>query len=153
MRITIDFMKLLTKGSLGNFTGGETEEEIIKFIGQPEIYTPERKSYPAFVIYGDLEFRLRKNKIETVVITLNNGTINMPDSIEIENFNGGNGLTIDFIKGLLSENGVSWTLDSVMSDQYQANYVSDKGVHFAFDLEESGVLTKIGIEYKLIANS
>lgn len=153
MNITIDFMKLLTTGIVGNFTGGETEEEIMNLIGEPEIYTPERKSYPAFIIYGDLEFRFRKNRIETVVIALNGETINIPDNIEVKNFPGRNSLTIDVIKGILVEFGMSWELDRVMSDHYQVNYITDTGVHCAFDLEESGILTKIGIEYKFKANS
>ncbi len=55
-------------------------------------------------------------------------------------------LKTDFIRKILVDKGVKWTLDSIMSDEYQENYISEKGVRFVFDLVESGVLSKIGIE-------
>ncbi|WP_289137704.1 hypothetical protein [uncultured Brevibacillus sp.] len=151
MKMTIDFLELLTTGVVGKFQGGESKEEIVNLIGEPEIYTPERKSYPSYIIYGDLEFRLRKNRVETIVITLHDETLKMPSSINMENFPKRNFLKFEFVKGLLTEKGVSWEPDVLMSDQYQVNYISEKGVHFAFDLEKSKVLSKIGIVYKSIS--
>jgi len=75
----------------------------------------------------------------------------MPSSINMENFPKRNLLKFEFVKGLLTEKGVSWEPDILMSDQYQVNYISEKGVHFAFDLEKSEVLSKIGIVYKSIS--
>ncbi|WP_289140977.1 hypothetical protein [uncultured Brevibacillus sp.] len=118
MKMTIDFLELLTTGVVGNFQGGESKEEVVNLIGEPEVYTPERKSYPTYIIYGDLEFRLRKNRVETIIITLNDETLNIPSSIKMRNFPERNLLKVDFIKGLLTENGVSWEQDSIMSDQF-----------------------------------
>jgi len=61
--MTIDFFELLTTGVVGNFQGGESKEEVVNLIGEPEIYTPERKSYPTYIIYGDLEFRFVKTEL------------------------------------------------------------------------------------------
>lgn len=98
------------------------------------------------MIYGCLEFRLRENKLETVVITFNEEELNLPNRMVIENIPERQMLKTDFIRKILVDKGVKWTLDSIMSDEYQENYISEKGVRFVFDLVESGVLSKIGIE-------
>ncbi|MBE5393918.1 hypothetical protein [Brevibacillus borstelensis] len=85
MKITIDFWELVTIGIERIFKGSESEEKIIELLGEPEIYTLERKSYPTFMIYGCLEFRLRENKLETVVITFNEEELNLPNRMVIEN--------------------------------------------------------------------
>ncbi|MED1747184.1 MULTISPECIES: hypothetical protein [Brevibacillus] len=146
MKITIDFWELVTIGIERIFKGSESEEKIIELLGEPEIYTLERKSYPTFMIYGCLEFRLRENKLETVVITFNEEELNLPNRMVIENIPERQMLKTDFIRKILVDKGVKWTLDSIMSDEYQENYISEKGVRFVFDLVESGVLSKIGIE-------
>ena len=49
----IDFLKFLLMGQVGPLNGFESCEQIIDYFGEPDVFTPERKSYPTFMIYGD----------------------------------------------------------------------------------------------------
>jgi hypothetical protein len=134
MQNKIDLKSFLIYGNFGSLKGLESREMILNFLGTTDIHTPSRKSYPEYLIYGDFEFRLRSNKLITIILDLSKEKIQFPDHIIIDNYHILNGCDFYYICDLLKENNVLWNKDSIMSDEVQDNYISENGVHFVFNL-------------------
>jgi hypothetical protein len=148
MQKRIDINSFLIIGNFGLFKGLESREMILNFFGPPDIYTPSRKSYPEYLIYGDIEFRLRSNKLITIILNLGKEKIQFSSHITFDNYHILNNCDFYYICDLLKENKVLWKKDSIMSDEAQENYISENGVHFVFDLLLDKKLSKVASAYK-----
>jgi hypothetical protein len=148
MQNQIDIKSFLINGNFGLLKGLESREMILSFFGTPDIHTPSRKSYPEYLIYGDIEFRLRSNKLITIILDLGKEKIQFPDHIIFDNYHILNDCDFYYISDLLKENKVLWKKDSIMSDEDQENYISENGVHFLFNLLLDKKLSKVASEYK-----
>lgn len=138
----INFKDFLTKGKFGLIEAGATSKNILDWLGEPQIFTPARKSYPTMIIYGDLEFRLRKDKLTVLTIVLNQEFPNFPNSIDLSTFLRKN--KIEEVMEILETNNIQWQLDKVMTFKPQTVYITDKKVHLVFI---DNMLVKLGAEY------
>lgn len=120
-------------------------ESVIKFLGEPEIFTPAYKSYPAMLVYGDLEFRFRNNDLEIITITFVQNSTQVPAPINPGELQLPAGRSFGSVKTLLDQKQVSWEKDEIMSDPDQDVYITKHHVHLAF---HKGILAKMGVVYR-----
>lgn len=140
----IDFEELVISGKLGPIGEGANQEMIIKHFGTPEIFTPARKSYPMMLVYGDLEFRLRNNRLKTISLWLLEDPPNLPDTLTLDHLPSKFSRTVNVIEEILKEHQVQWKKDLIMSDEEQLVYITEKNVHLVFC---GKILTKIVVGY------
>jgi hypothetical protein len=141
----IDFKEFLVSGNFGPISSGSSCDEILQKFGEPEILTPARKSYPTILVYGDLEFRLRQDRLSAIALSLENEILDLPITITFDQNLIDRERDFQSIKGLLELRGVSWKLDTIMSDDNQPVYTTEKSVHLAFS--DKG-LTRVVAEYQ-----
>lgn len=136
--------ELIVTGRLGRLTHGATIGEIVSFLGEPEIHTRARKSYPEMLVYGDLEFRLRGGRLYLIALNVNSQDARLPTELApfIQQSRGG--LTSTVITNLLDTHGVAYVTDPVMSSGAQTVLITSNGVHLSFD---EGVLRRIGVTF------
>jgi hypothetical protein len=120
----IDFEKFLLFGTFGSIGKGANQELIIQTFGEPDILTPARKSYPTMIVYGDVEFRLRKDNLTGIALSLEEEQPDLPKTMAFEHLPN----------KLLEINRVNWTKDDLMSfeDEDQLAYVTGAGVYLGF---------------------
>lgn len=140
----IDFEKLIVAGKIAQISKGYSHKWIIENFGEPDILTPAQKSYPMMLVYGDLEFRFRNDRLETATLTCEENIPQLPNRIIIKHFPSQSNRTAKAIEEILKKNQIGWKKDLIMSDEDQQVYITDKDVHLAFS---EGILTKIGVEY------
>jgi len=130
----------IVDGTCNTITVGDSMARLKSVFGEPEHLEPARKSYPTFAIYGPLEFRLEKDRINYIGLDLNSER--QPPASAHVLFEQKLDFQIADIAQLLRANSVEWLTDSIMSDDAQTVWITTNGVHLAFDAE--GRLGKIG---------
>lgn len=145
--MNVDFCEFIVTGKFGLLEMDCTEEDVFNILDEPDIFTRERKSYPSIAVYKDIEFRFRSKKIKTITLSIPDKEISLPRTIQMVGLLDKSQLHQERIKKLLFDKGVSWKLDEIMSDESQINYISTNNIHFVFDMENSGVLCKVGVDY------
>jgi hypothetical protein len=130
----IDFEKFLLFGTFGSIDKGANQELIIQTFGEPDILTPARKSYPTMIVYGDVEFRLRKDNLTGIALSLEEEQPDLPETMAFENLPNKQERSFQSIEKLLEINRVNWTKDDLMSfeDEDQLAYVTGAGVYLGF---------------------
>ena len=142
--MSIDFWKFLLLGSLGNIGRGATRADIEREFGPPSVFTPARKSYPTFMVYGDLEFHLRADQVTLATLTFTEGPPQLPEGITIDGFPPETERRFENIRKELLTRNIRWERDEIMSDEWQQVFRTERGVHLVFGAR---VLGKLGIEY------
>jgi hypothetical protein len=128
----INFEKFLISGTFGPIDSNSNYELILENFGEPDVITSTHESSLLMILYGDLEFRLREDRITMVSLLLKEEQPILPKSISLENLPIQEERNFKFVERLLKENRVTWEKDDFMSDEYQLIYITEKGVHFAF---------------------
>jgi hypothetical protein len=142
----IDFEKFLLFGSFGSIDRGANQELIIQTFGEPDILTPARKSYPTMIVYGDVEFRLRKDILTGIALSFEQEELDLPETMAFENLPNKQERSFQSIEKLLKLNRVNWTKDDLMSfeDEDQLAYVTEREVYLGFT---GGILVRIVTKY------
>ncbi len=140
----IELEKIIVGGRNLRIVETGTADELLTFFGEPEIHTPAHKSYPAMLVYGDLEFRLRNQRIDVMTITFGKHITRLPARIHSGSYEMASNRSFQAIEALLNLKNVSWEKDEIMSDTDGEVYFTKHGVHLAFN---NGILTKIGVVY------
>lgn len=141
----IELKKIIIEGEIEQINAQTTEEDILSLFGEPEIYTPARKSYPLMLVYGDIEFRFRERKLTSFTLTLREDASGIPKEIDCSSLGSTYNRTFDGIFELLRNHKVEWKKDEIMSDSDQLVYITDKQVHLAFC---NDILVRFGVVYR-----
>lgn len=139
----IPFMKLVISGVIGSMPRNATYAEIVSSIGEPEIHTPARKSYPEMLVYGELEFRLRDGHLTVATLSIEGDEPELPSNVQLSGLPRRRDRSLESIKELLGQNAISYKRDAVMSDESQDVLVTEVGVHLVFVDQQ---LVRIGVE-------
>jgi hypothetical protein len=142
----INFEKFLFSGTFGSIDKSANQELIIQTFGEPDILTPARKSYPTMIVYGDVEFRLRKDILTGIALSLEQEELDLPETMTFESLPDRQERNFQSIENLLEINRVNWTKDELMSfeEEDQLAYVTERGVYLGFT---GGILVRIVTKY------
>jgi hypothetical protein len=144
----IDLEAFVASGRFGPLAPGASTADIIAAFGEPDHLEPARKSYPATLLYGEVEFRLRADRLVTVAFSLAPEAPPDAGAIEVEGLWPPEARTIDAIAALLRSNGVAWerdeTMSAVLDDPQSPVWVTERGVHLGF---LNGALQRVGAVY------
>jgi hypothetical protein len=137
----MDASEILTKGCIGSVTIGADVDQVRIALGEPEHFEPARRSYPAFMLYGALEVRLRNGRVSFIGLSLDD--MEELASAGIKDTHSLSTADISWAKEFLQTNAMSFRVDHQMSDDSQTVFVVSESVHLAFD--EHGRLTRIAV--------
>ena len=141
----IDFIRFVLLGELGQLGAGDGSETIFRLFGDPEIYSPERKSYPSIVLYGDLEFRLRNDHLTYVSISFYRNNPSISASVKLINFLDEAERHVDSVIALLRRNNIKFHQDTrVNISDRQLTLLTENNVYLGFN---DGILVKVAVEY------
>ena len=140
----IRFVDVIVAGSLGDLPECATTDDVIAFLGSPEIHESARKSYPEMLVYGDLEFHARAGQIQEAFISLAGDAFQIRGTAKFEEVPPREERTLARILALLSEAEVGFAMHAIMSDEDQTVIITTNHVHLAF---YEDVLTRIGIDF------
>ncbi len=136
---------LLISGNENEKLKNMNANEIIQYFGEPELLEPERKSYPMMLVYGNLEFRIKNNKLGFLGFNLpSEKDNNYPIEFGLGIFKSEENRKFKAIEEQLSIENVFWKKDIVMSDEYQQNYVTNRNSHLVFHQK---ILARVGIDF------
>ncbi|WP_433133039.1 hypothetical protein ACQPWW_14750 [Micromonospora sp. CA-240977] len=143
----VDLVDFIVSGFFGPLRPGAGYQDVIDGLGSPRHEEPARKSSPMYLLYGDVEVRLRDLRVTLVSVSL--GLDDDPDSfdpggIEFTNLLSAGERTVAAVGDLLRDAGVEWDVDAIMSDDESPVWVTQRRVHLGFP---SGVLQRVGAEY------
>ncbi|WP_416904806.1 hypothetical protein [Micromonospora echinospora] len=143
----VDLVDFIVTGSFGSLRPGVGYQDVIDELGAPEHEEPARRSSPMYLLYGDVEVRLRSLRVVLVAVTLS--MEDDPASFDSSGIEFTRMLpmakrTVEAVGGLLRESGVGWDVDPIMSDGDSPVWVTRRRVHLGFF---SGLLQRIGAEY------
>jgi hypothetical protein len=77
----VHFEEFIASGRFGSIDGASSCEQIIQSFGEPDVFEPARKSYPTFLVYGDLEFCLRQNRLRVATLSLKYSKPDLPSTV------------------------------------------------------------------------
>jgi hypothetical protein len=136
----VDFFDFITRGVLGQLIVGTPWHQVVKMLGQPELYEEPSSSSPGFARYGDIEFIIQDGKVAVISMQLDGADIRIPSSIQMVNFDDPNP-DADEVAALLQDQGISWERMELLCDEWQDYYRTERGVHLSFGGE---LLAKVG---------
>ena len=129
----VDLAEFLVSGQFGPLGSGAKLLDIRRAFGEPDVLTPSRKSYPTMLVYGDVEFCLRNDRLTVITISLTAELPSTPATMKLRGLLAPSERRLDLVAQLLKERGVSWRLDAIMSEESSPVYITARGVHMAFN--------------------
>ncbi|WAC09595.1 hypothetical protein [Dyadobacter pollutisoli] len=140
----VHFEIFIASGRFGSLSARSSSSDIRRAFGEPDIFTPARKSYPMMLVYGDVEFVLRNDRLTFAAISLLKKVPSLPPTMILHGSVGASERCVDKVKEMLVRRGISWTLDVIMSEEGAPVFVTEKRVHLAFT---QNILQRVGAEY------
>lgn len=138
----IKLSELLAGERVAGLDSRSSRSEIVSRFGEPEIDSPEHKSFPAMLVYDRFEFRLRADRLTAIALDLSSdfqSTTSVP-SLEVDSDCGRDLAGID---KELERAGISYERDDTMSEDDSPVYVTSSDAHLAFDGETLARLVRI----------
>lgn len=135
----VNVATFLTTGMLRGVEPGCSRESILSTFGEPDIHTPQRKSYPEMLAYECVEFRLRNNLLCAIAVDLEHETSG--ESAVVEDLNT---LDRDCVENTLRRAHVGWRIHELMSDEDTQVLITENSLHLAF---RQNRLTRLVADY------
>jgi hypothetical protein len=142
----INIREFIVAGRLGSIDENSNCYQIIQNFGEPDILEPARKSYPTMIVYGDIEFFLRHDRLITITLSLKNLKPNLPNTMTFKKSLKQEEKTILAIEKLLEQQELTWHKDKITSDEDESFivYITERGIHLGF---LNGILVRIAATY------
>jgi hypothetical protein len=127
----VDLEEFLVTGVFGPVGRGATQADVVAAFGEPQYLTRARRSNPAMLLYGDVEFRLFADRLTAIVFSLEPGRP-LESPIDSHGLWPQSRRAIEIIDALLTERGVTWSLDTLLSEPDAPIWITDRNVNIGF---------------------
>lgn len=127
----VDLEEFVVTGVFGPVARGASQADLVAAFGEPRFITYARRSTPAMLLYGDVEFRLLADRLTAIVFSLEPGQP-LDSPIVSRGLWPQSRRSLGSVAALLADAGVSWTVDTLLSEPDAPIWITDRNVNLGF---------------------